>query len=339
MELKIIGIDLAKESFQVHGVDSKGKAVLKKTLRRKDFLPFFANISCVTIYLEACGGSNYWARKMIQLGHQVRIISAQYVKPFLKNQKNDANDAEAIVEAGSRPAMQFVSHKEIWQQDIQSLHRIRQRLQDSKVALINQARCLLLEYGLDIPQGVAQFRKNIPIILEDATNELTDLMRTTVWDLYEEYLLIEKRKEKYDVELEKISKTNEICKRLQQVPGIGPLTSTAFVASVGDPSHFKNGRQTAAWLGLVPKQHSTGGKTRLFGITKRGDVYLRSLLVHGGRAVVSNIKRMKVKNTRQEWIEKMLDKKGVNTTAIAIANHNVRVMWAMMISGANYKAV
>jgi transposase len=339
VELKIIGIDLAKESFQLHGVDSKGKAVLKKTLKRKDFLPFFANLTCATIYIEACGGSNYWARKLIQLGHQVRVISAQYVKPFLKNQKNDANDAEAIVEAGSRPAMQFVSHKEIWQQDIQSLHRIRQRLQDSKVALINQARSLLLEYGLDIPQSVTQFRKNVPIILEDASNELTDLMRATVWDLYEEYLLIEKRKEKYDVELEKISKTNEVCKRLQAVPGIGPLTATAFVASVGDPSHFKNGRQTAAWLGLVPRQHSTGGKTRLFGITKRGDVYLRSLLVHGGRSVVSNIKRMKVKNTRQEWIEKMLDKKGVNTTAIAIANHNVRVMWAMMTSGANYKAM
>lgn len=339
MEFSIIGIDLAKEVFQFHGVDHKGVVLLRKSLKRKDFLVFFSNLKPCVVCMEACGGSNYWARKLIKMGYEVRIISAQYVKPFLKHQKNDANDAEAIVEAASRISMKFVAPKQIWQQDIQSLHRIRQRLQSSKVALSNQIRSLLMEYGIVMPEGTVQFKKQIAVVLEDASNELTEMMRATVLDLYEEYKEIEVRKEKYDQKLEEISKTNEVCKRLCEIPGVGPLTSTAFVASVGDAKNFKNGRQAAAWLGLVPRQHSSGGRARLFGITKRGDVYLRSLLVHGGRAVANNIKRMKIKTKRHEWAEKIMDKKGSNITSIAIANHNVRVMWALMSSGERYKAM
>lgn len=336
--ISMVGIDLAKESFQIHGVDEHGKAILRKSLKRRQMLEFFATLPITTICMEACGGSNYWARKFSQMGHEVRIISAQYVKPFVKSQKNDRNDAEAIVEAASRPSMRFVSPKQVWQQDIQNLHRIRQRLQGAKTALINQTRSLLLEYGIVIKEGVTHFKKQIPLIIENPDNELTHHTRSLIKDLYDEYLALEERKSRYDAQLEELSESNEVCKRLMQVPGVGPLTSTAFVAAVGDPRNFKNGRQCAAWLGLVPRQSSTGGKTRLLGITKRGDAYLRSLLVHGARAVASSAKLRKSKSHRHDWIINLTEKKGINRVAVAIANHNVRVLWAMLKSGENYRA-
>lgn len=338
MELNMVGIDLAKESFQVHGVDRTGKVVLKRTLKRKQVVEYFVNLPKTTVCMEACGGSNYWARKFKSIGHDVKIVSAQYVKPFVKSQKNDYNDAEAIVEASSRPSMRFVSPKETWQQDIQSLHRIRQRLQSGRTALICQVRSLLLEYGIPIAEGVSEFNKNILLIIEDACNELTPQIRAAVLELYEEYKEVTKRKEKFDKILKDISAENENCKRLMQVPGVGPLTATAFVAAVGDPSHFKNGRQVAAWLGLVPRQHTTGGKAKLLGITKRGDVYLRSLLVHGGRSVAGNASRTKNKSNRDRWIEGKKQKKGTNIVAVAIANHNARVMWSMLRTGENFKS-
>ena len=337
-KVTMLGIDLAKESFQLHGVDRKGKAILRKSLKRKQLLEFMVQFPSCTVCMEACGGSNYWAQKFLAMGHQVKLIAAQYVKPFVKSQKNDRNDAEAIVEAASRPSMRFVSPKQQWQQDIQTLHRVRQRQQRAKTALACQIRGLLMEYGITIPEGIGHLKKQLPVILEDAENGLSSTLRTLVSDLYEEFVELEVRKAKYDLQLKQISLTHESCKRLQQVPGVGPLTSTAFVASVGDVNVFKNGRQLAAWLGLVPKQCSTGGKTKLLGITKRGDIYLRSLMVHGARAVVTQATLKKDRqDSLSQRIRHLVETRGFNKTAVAIANRNARVMFAMLKKGEDYR--
>lgn len=336
-KINVIGIDLAKEIFHLHAVDEKNQVVWRKKLRRKEMLEFFINLEPVLVVMEACGGSNYWAQKLIKQGHQVKLIAPSFVKPFVKSQKNDRNDAEAIVEASSRPSMRYVSPKEMWQQDIQSVHRVRTRLVRSLVDLMNQARGLLMEYGITIPEGVAQFRKQIPLILEDAGNELSSQMRTLVRDFYEEYLEVLARKKKYDQVLDDIAEQNEDCKRLLSVPGVGPLTSTMFVSAVGDANSFKNGRQVSAWLGLVPRQISTGGKTRLAGITKRGDTHLRSLLVHGARSEILACHNRKIKSDHDTWVLDMVNKKGYNKTAVALANRKSRQMWAMLKNKEEYQ--
>ena len=334
-----LGIDLAKNIFELCGVDDRGHVILRKTLKRNQLLQFLIQLQPTTVCVEACGGAHYWARKLHEMGHKVEIIPAQHVKPFVKSQKNDRNDALAITEASVRPTMDFVQPKQIWQQDIQAMHRVRSRLLNQMVELTNQTRGLLMEYGITMGLGMTAFKKNVPLIVEDSLNELTDQMRVIFQDLFEEYLLLEKRKSRYDKLLETVEKQNPVCKRLTQVPGIGPLTSTIFAAHIGDAQHFKNGRQAAASLGLVPKQRSTGGRTILNGITKRGDVYLRSLLVHGARAVVaaSAIKPKDQLTQYQLKIREMLETKHMNKVVIAVANRNVRVMLTMLKTGEDYK--
>lgn len=330
MSIYMIGIDLAKSSFALHAVDRNGRRVWKKTVSRERLPLLIANIPPCKIAMEACGSCHYWARKFRDMGHYPLIISAQFVKPFVKSQKNDGNDSEAIVEAAFRPSMRFVSVKEVWQQDLQSLHRIRTRVLDSRIALSNQLRGLLGEYGIIVSEGVVKFRMEIPLILEDAESGLTDFFRTYLNELYEEFLILDDRIKKYDKDLKEIAEKNEVCWRLMTVPGVGVLTSTTFICAIGDPNSFRNGREVGAWLGLVPRQHSTGGVTKLRGITKRGDKYLRQLMVHGARSYLCQIKKKVNKSKYALRAEKLWDEKGYNKAAVALANRNARIMWSLL---------
>jgi transposase len=338
--IKRLGIDLAKSVFELCGVDERGVVILRKTLRRRDLLIFISNLAKTEICMEACGGSHYWARKFKEMGHEVKIIPACYVKPFVKSQKNDRNDALAITEAASRPTMNFVSTKEIWQQDLQLIHRVRSRLVAQSGQLRNQMRGLLMEYGLVIGEGLAKFQKAIPLILEDSTNELTLETRGIMHDLFEEYKALELRKKSYDRKVQEIAKQNPLCKRLTKIPGIGPLTSTIFIAQMGNAEAYKNGRQAAASLGLVPRQLSTGGRSILQGITKRGDPYVRCLLVHGARSAVKVAAKVELEKATpaQQRIKRMLERKHMNIVVIAVANRNARIMLKMLKTGKEYQA-
>ncbi len=334
--IKVLGIDLAKNSFQLHGVDKNSQVVLKKKLSRKQLPAFIANLPPCLIGIEACGGSHYWVRTLTALGHKVKIIAPQFVKPYVKSNKNDAVDAEAICEAVQRPNMRFVPSKSIDQQDIQCLHRIRSLLVSRRTAQANQIRGLLLEYGITIPKGVSHVRKNIPDILEDAQNTLTPFFREQLQELFEEMVHFDERINSTEKKLKLICVQSEACQRLLSIPGVGPLTATALIAAIGDISVFNNGRELAAWLGLVPRQHSTGGRPTLLGISKRGDCYLRTLLIHGGRSVVRVASRYKDK--RNLWIETLKQRRGENITAVAVANKNARIVWALLSTKKDYCA-
>lgn len=328
MQITTVGLDLAKNVFQVHGVDEKGRTVLKKRLARKAVTTFFANLTPCLIGLEAQGSSNYWARELIKLGHEVKLMSPQFVKPYLKKSKNDQNDAEAICEAVGRPNMRFVPLKTLEQQDVQTLHRIRERLVGDRTAMSNQIRGLLAEYGIIVPRGIASLKKALPGILEDAGCGLTPFSRELFFDLKNQLLSLDGQVKDYDRRILAVFKANPVCHKLARVPGVGPLTATAMVAAVGNASSFKNGRQLAAWLGLVPRQHSSGGKTRLLGISKRGDSYLRRLLVHGARAVVSRSDGKT--DARSRWLNSVKARRGANRATVALANKNARMLWVLL---------
>lgn len=332
----VLGIDLAKQSFQLHGVDKNGATVLKKKLARKDLCEFIARLPVCTIGIEACGGANHWVRVFQKFGHTVHMIAPQFVKPFVKSNKNDAADAEAICEAVQRPSMRFVPAKSLEQQDIQSLHRIRSQAVARRTAQANQIRGLLMEYGLIIPQGLSYVRKSIPLLLEEADNGLTTLFRELLADLYEEMVHLDTRIKTLENKLDALCTQNEDCQRLRSIPGVGLLSATAMVAAIGDISTFKNGRELAAWLGLVPRQHSTGGKPTLLGISKRGDTYLRTLLIHGGRTVVRVANKHQDK--RSTWVMKLEERRGKNISAVAVANKNARVAWALLSHKTTYQA-
>src|SRR5579885_1793027 len=300
MKLTTLGIDLAKSIFRLHGVDARGVAVLRRQLTRQQLLPFLAKLSPCLVGMEAGPGAHFWAREIGRLGHIVRLMSPHFVKPYVKSNKNDANDAEAICEAVGRPQMRFVPAKSVEQQDIQSLHRVRSRLVSSRTQLANQIRGLLAEYGIVLPEHVSQLRSGLPLILEDATNELTTFSRRLFASLYDELLSLEEKIQAIGEQIWAVYEASEPCRRIAAVEGIGPLTATALVAAISDGKTFKNGRQFAAWLGLVPRQHSSGGKARLLGISKRGDPYLRTLLIHGARSVVYRASRKT--DRRSLWI-------------------------------------
>ena len=331
----VMGIDLAKNIFHLHGVDKFGKAVLRKKLSRKDMAERVANMPPCLIGVEACGGSNYWSRKFEEYGHTVKMMPPQYVKPYVKTNKNDLNDAEAICEAVQRPNMHFVSKKSVEHQDIQMVHRIRQRLIKGKTALVNEARGLLMEYGIVIGKGVSQFGKAIVKIIDDENNGLTSFGRKKMGGLWSELNEMQKRIEVLDGELNALYKSSEVCKRIGKVPGIGPITATALVATGINAEDFKNGRQMSASLGLVPRQDSTGGKTKLLGISKRGNVYLRTLLIQGGRSVVRAAENKTDKYS--QWVTEKARSRGKNKAAVAVANKNARVIWKLLKSGENYK--
>jgi transposase len=335
-ELSTVAIDLAKKVFHLVGADTSGKILWRKRLTRNALMPFLAQLPPLLIGIEACGGSHYWARRFRKHGHDVKLLAPQFVKPFVKSNKNDMRDAEAIAEAVTRPTMRFVPIKEVDQQDIRALHRVRERLIGARTALINEVHGLMLEYGIVMPKGVAKFRQAVVEKLEADKDKLTALSQELFWKLVQEFVDLEKHIAYYQEKLDTLATTHPECQRLMTIPGIGAITATALVAAVSDVGVFKNGRQFAAWLGLVPKQHSTGGQTRLFGISKRGDSYVRKLLIHGARATLRWVK-LKT-DGRSQWIRGMLERRGWNRTAVAVANKNARIVWALLSRGGVYGA-
>ncbi|HSG60990.1 MAG TPA: IS110 family transposase [Pseudomonadales bacterium] len=334
MKITTIGIDLAKEVFQIHGVDAHGKTVLRKQLRRNKMTNFFANLEPCLIGMEACGSSHHWSRKLSEFGHTVKLMSPQFVKPYVKTNKHDMADAEAICEAVSRPNMRFVPIKNTEQQAILSVHRARQGLVKARTAQANQIRGLLSEFGIVIPQGIRSIAKRVPDILEDAENGLPGTMRRLLNRLNDHFKALSLQVEELELQIKLWHKENEASQKLEAIPGIGPITASAIVATVGNATEFKNGRQLAAWLGLVPKQCSSGGKQVLFGISKRGDTYLRTLLIHGARAVIRFAEN---KTETESWLYKLIMRRNKNIAAVALANKNARVIWTLLTKGTTFR--
>lgn len=335
MQLTTLGIDLAKNVFRLHGCDANGRAVLRKQLVRKQVLGFLANLPRCLVAMEACATAHYWAREIEKLGHQVRLIGPKFVKPYVKANKNDATDAEAICEAASRPSMRFVMVKSADQQDVQAVHRVRQQLVKARTALVNQVRGLLAEYGIAIAQGVAHLRRALPFVLEDPDNGLSGVIRELLAEIGERRKFIEGRLRQYDARIQRLFRQDERCRRLAEVEGVGPLTATALVAAVGNAAEFKSGRELAAYLGLVPRHRASGGRTMLLGISKRGDRYLRTLLVHGARSAMRTIERRRT--ARGVWAGRLKLRRGSNVAAVALANKNARVLWALLTKGESYR--
>jgi transposase len=336
MKITAIGIDLAKNVIQVHGMDERGRAVLKKQLKRDQVASFFANLPPCLIGMEACGSAHHWARKLTELGHTVKLIAPQFVKPYVKTNKNDAADSEAICEAVSRPTMRFVPIKNGGQQAVLALHRARQGFVKARTAQANQIRGLLAEYGIVIAQGIGHIAKRLPEILEDGENNLPGTFRQLLDRLGNHLKELDRQVSALEVQIQSWHRENEASKKLAKIPGIGPITASALVASIGDAKSFENGRQLAAWLGLVPRQHSSGGKQMLLGISKRGDTYLRTLLIHGARAVIRVAER-KVGHA-DSWLARLMDRRNKNVAAVALANKNARTVWALLAHARDYQA-
>ena len=335
-QYKRIGLDTSKAVFTLHGVDQHDRPILRINLRRPQLLGFFSKLAPTEIAMEACASAHHWARELIALGHGVRLIPPQYVKPYVKRGKNDRNDAEAICEAAQRPNMRFVPVKSAEQQDIQAAHRLRGLLVKHQTALVNQIRGLLAEYGIVVRQGRSSIYKALPDILEDAENGLSSFVRRVFANLYEQLKSVMQQIRQADTRLVELFSRSAACQRIAEIPGVGPLTSTAMVAAVGDAKSFRNGRHLAAWLGLIPAQSSSGGKVRLLGITKRGDKYLRSLLIHGARTVC----RYAIDKTdrKSRWLQALIERRGMNRAAVALANKRARTIQALLATGAAYQA-
>lgn len=327
----LIGMDISKHSFEIFGRDEHGKTVIKKRLYRDEVLKFYAQFQQSTVGIEACGGAHYWARELTALGHTVRLISPQFVKPYVKSNKNDQADAEAICEAISRPGMRFVGIKSVAQQDVLSLHRVRERLVKSRTALANEIRGLLSEYGVIVPKGISHIRVGFAEVLHKNAAKLTPMALETFNNLLQEFHQLDEEIDKYELKIKQIHKVSPISQQLATIPGVGEIIATAIIATVGDPKAFKNGRQFAAWLGLVPRQHSTGGRDRLLGISKRGDTYLRKQLIHGARSVMLRV--MMHADRRSKWAKGIKERRGMNRATVAVANKNARVIWAILTKG------
>jgi transposase len=336
MKITTVGIDLAKNVFQVHGVNEHGKTVLRKQLKRNQVAVFFANIPRCVIGMEACGSAHHWARKLRGFGHDVRLMAPQFVKPYVKTNKNDAADAEAICEAVGRPNMRFVPIKNIEQQGVLALHRVRQGFVKARTAQANQIRGLLAEFGIVIPLGIVNIAKNVPELIEDASNELPGSFRLLVQRLLEQLKGFDQQVREIESEIVAWHRTNDDSRKLAKMPGIGPITASAMVASIGDAKSFKNGRQVSAWLGLVPKQNSTGGKTVLLGMSKRGDSYLRTLLIQGARSVIYALQRKK--EPVEGWLNRLLKRRNTNVAAVALANKNARIIWALLSGDRGFRS-
>ena len=335
MKITTIGIDLAKSVFQVHGVDVQGRAVLKKQMKRDELAVFFANLPPCLIGMEACGSAHFWARKLQGQGHTVKLMAPQFVKPYVKSNKNDAADAEAICEAVARPTMRFVPIKNIDQQAVLALHRARQGMVKARTAQANQIRGLLAEFGLVVPQGITHLHQRVPLLLDEAKDELPGVFRQLIERLMEHLKVLNSQVNQLELSIQAWHRSNALSRKLEEIPGIGPLTASALVASIGNAKSFANGRQLAAWLGLVPKQHSSGGKPTLLGISKRGDCYLRTLLIHGARAVIYALRR---KAPSTGWLTNLLSRKDTNVAAVALANKNARIVWALLAQDREFRS-
>ena len=336
MNVTTIGLDIAKNVFHLVGADARGKQVLKKQLKRKQVLAYFANLPPCLIGLEACGGGNYWARELNKLGHEARLINPKYVKPYLRGNKNDYNDAGALCEAVVHPRMRFVAVKSEAQQDLQALHRLREGLVRQRTTWINRARGLLSERGIVIAEGPKAFRRRVPELLEDAENGLSPPFREVLAELSAQVVALEACIATYDKRLAQANANDDACQRLDEIPGMGVMIATGLVAAVGDARAFKSGRQMSASFGLVPRQHSTGGKPRLLGISKRGDKHLRALIIHGARSVVRHAANKDDPLSR--WIRRVQAARGTNVAVVALANKLVRIAWVILSRGERYNA-
>lgn len=337
MNITRLAIDLAKNVFQVYGVNECKQGVLERRITsREKFVEFVIKLGPCELVMEACGSANYWARKFMSFGYDVKLISPQYVKPYIQRNKNDYRDVKGIMEASYWPGTPFVSPKTIEQQDIQSLLRIRSQYIETRTATGNQIRGLLKEYGIFINQGYVALLRSLPQIIDrDQDNGLTLRMKELIEEQYSLLLILDEKLDGLEIDIKKYAKEDERCKRLQEIEGVGPITALAMVALVGDGKGFKNGRHFSAYLGLVPKQHSSGNRECLLGISKRGDSYLRQLFIHGGRAVV--LRCGKKTDSRSLWVNKIKEKSGINKAAVAMANKNARIAIAMLLNNEPYR--
>ena len=333
----IIGIDLAKNVFQVHANDQYGHTCFTRKLKRCDVLAFMAQQPKSLVAIEACGGAHYWARSLQAQGHNVKMIHPKYVKPFVQVNKNDARDAQAIAEAAARPSMPTVTIKSIQQQDIQAIHRVRESLVKEKTAISNELRGLLGEYGIVMAQGHKSIKETVLRVLEDAENGMSMKGRHIINDLREQWLDREARIDEYDKELKQIAKENDVCVRLQTIPGIGPVNATLLYSHAGDHNHFASGRHLSAALGLVPRQHASGGKENLLGISKQGNKHVRKQLVHGARAAYKVLASEENTSRLGMWVKRM-EGKHPNKIIVALANKLARIVWALMKHETVYQA-
>jgi transposase len=336
MDITTIGLDLAKSIFQVHGVDASGAVVIRKTLRRPQVLPFFAKLPPCLVGMEACGTSHHWARELMGLGHEVKLMPPAYVKPYVKRGKTDANDAEAICEAVSRPTMRFVTAKSPEQQATLALHRTRSLLVKQRTQLVNMIRGLLAEFGLDIPRGLERALTMARRITEGEILDVPEEATTSIVILCEQALAAHDRLRTIDRTMLASQRVSDVATRLATIPGIGPIGASALAASVADPHQFKSGREFAAWLGLTPLQKSSGGKERQGRISKMGDKYLRKLLIVG---MTSLVRRAKYKpESVDPYIADLLARKPARVATVAMANKAARIAWAIMARGGTYRA-
>jgi transposase len=336
MTMMIIGIDLGKTVCSLAGLDKEGRVVFRKRVRRDRLSGYLANLPPSRVVMEACCGAHHAAREAIALGHEARLMPPEYVRPYVKAQKNDDRDAEGVAEAGSRPTMRFVAVKSEAQLDLQTLHRVRARLVARRTAVINQLRAILLERGVRVARGKAKLAKALPDILAQETTPLRPRIRLLIEEMRAEWRGLDERIEALDHELASAARQDQAARRLSEVPGIGPLTATALVAAVGTAEGFQGARDLSAWLGLVPRQATTGGKPRLLGITKRGNKYLRYLLVHGARSVMGRLSEQSTALGR--WLRKLLARVHPNVAVVALANKLARIAWAVLAKGVRYAA-
>jgi len=336
MHIRSVGIDLGKTTFHLVALGDNGKVLLKKKFTQRQLIAFTVNLQTCLIGMEACSGAHFIGAALRSQGHDVRLIPAQFVKPFLKSNKNDFLDAEAIAEAVARKNMRFVPIKTDDQLDLQALHRVRDRLVQRRTAVINQVRGFLLDRGITFAAGPAKLRREIPQLLEDSEQNITPRMRSLLAYLWQEWKQLDGDVERVSGDIDRIAESDPACQRLRQIPGIGPLVSTATVAAIGNGAAFRRGREFAAWLGLIPRQHSTGGKARLLGISKRGNVYLRRMFIHGARAVLLIVKY----DTGRlgQWARELELRAPRNKVIVAVANKLARIAWAVLSSGNEYRA-
>jgi transposase len=345
-DITIIGVDIAKNFIQIHGATDKGKVLLKKRLPRQKFLAFMATLSTCLVGMEACGGAHYWATELTKLGFDVKLMSPKKVKKYLdSHNKNDERDAAACAEAVSRATMTFVPIKTITQMNIQSLHRIRSFYIRQRTALMNMMRGLLLELGIAIPKRKSALVNKLHELLDADNTWLDEQNKACFQDLYIDLKNLDTQIEKHTTKLKALAQEDELCQRLQTIEGIGVISATALIAKIGNGGEFQKGRELSAYLGLVPKQHSSGETQRLLGITKHGDRYIRQLLIHGGRAVVQASKRInKVtghyakQDIHSQWVRKLADRLGTNKASVAVANKNARMVIALLKNQTTFEA-
>ena len=341
MEIAVLGIDLGKNSCSVVGLDGSGRVVLRRRMHRDGVVKLASGLPACIMAMEACCGAHHLGRLLHAMGHQVRLMSPEYVRPYVKAQKNDDRDAEAIAEAATRPTMRFVELKSAEQLDMQSLHRVRDRLVGERTALINQLRAVLLERGFTAPQGRRKLEQALTVLLDERGElppslALSPRVRTLVEDMRAEWAELDRRIAAFDDEFAAIAKSDATARRLATIPGIGVLNATALAAAIGNAATFARGRDLAAWLGLVPRQVTTGGKPRLLGISKRGNVYLRRLLIHGARAAMPSL--LTTNTALGAWLRSLAGRVHKNVAIVALANKLARIAWAVLSRGETFDA-